>query len=188
VEQKIKQLSEQLGFPIIFVKSARNKRLVIRMRPFKPIRVSIPSRLPLEHAYKFVCENINQIKTKLNKIKALQENPIQQKIGALDDIDIPKSVKMLTERTKHLADKFGFKINRVCIRNQKTRWGSCSNIGNINLNIQLIRLEQEMIDYVIMHELVHRKVPNHSRIFWQELEKYIPNAKNKAAVIRKIRL
>ena len=65
----------------------------------------------------------------------------------------------------------------VKIKSQKTLWGSCSSKNNINLNINLIKLDQELIDYVILHELTHLNIKNHSKTFWQELEKLEPKAR-----------
>jgi len=64
----------------------------------------------------------------------------------------------------------------IKIKSQKTLWGSCSSKNNINLNINLIKLDQELIDYVILHELTHLNIKNHSKKFWQELEKLEPEA------------
>jgi predicted metal-dependent hydrolase len=83
----------------------------------------------------------------------------------------------LPERTRELALINGFDVGEVKVRNNKTRWGSCSVKNNINLNIHLMRLPQELIDYVIFHELVHTRVKNHSSSFWVALEKVLPGAK-----------
>jgi len=74
-------------------------------------------------------------------------------------------------RVAHLAEKYGFSYNRVFVKNIKTRWGSCSGKNNINLNIHLMRLPDHLIDYVILHELVHTLHRNHSRSFWNALDK-----------------
>ena len=63
------------------------------------------------------------------------------------------------------------------MRNQKTRWGSCSAQNNINLNVQLIRLPPALRDYVILHELVHTRIRNHGPGFWEELEKYVADCR-----------
>ena len=65
-------------------------------------------------------------------------------------------------------------VGRVTIRNQKTRWGSCSSKGNVNFNYKLYYMPQALMDYVIVHELSHRKYMNHSDLFWNEVGKYCP--------------
>jgi hypothetical protein len=64
------------------------------------------------------------------------------------------------------------------VKNQKTRWGSCSDKNNINLNINLVRLPDELIDYVILHELVHTRIKNHSHQFWEEMNKVVEDPKS----------
>lgn len=93
--------------------------------------------------------------------------------------------KILVARTKQLASLGGFPINKVFIKHQKTRWGSCSSRGNINLNAKLLFLRQELRDYVIMHELCHLRHMNHSKLFWAEVQKYIPHAKSLQKELRK---
>ena len=83
----------------------------------------------------------------------------------------------LPERTSFLSKKTGFKYNKVSVRNAKTRWGSCSGANNISLNIQLMRLPDYLIDYVILHELCHTVEKNHGKNFWFLLDKISGNAK-----------
>ena len=83
----------------------------------------------------------------------------------------------LAQRLDFLAKKYDFKFNKVALRNQRTRFGSCSYQNNINLNINLMKYGFDEIDYVLIHELVHTKIKNHSQAFWNEVEKYCPNYK-----------
>ncbi len=85
--------------------------------------------------------------------------------------------RYLADRLSYLAKKYGFSYQKLSLRNQKTRFGSCSYQNNINLNINLMNYDFDVIDYVIIHELVHTKVKNHSKDFWLEVEKYCPNYK-----------
>ena len=98
-----------------------------------------------------------------------------------EDIDRAESKRKLTRRLRHLARKYGFTYNRVFIRNQKTRWGSCSSKNNISLNIETVRLPQELMDYVILHELVHTRFKNHSNGFWAELSRLVGDGKSMAS-------
>lgn len=81
----------------------------------------------------------------------------------------------LPKRVAELANHFGFLYNQVYIKNQRTRWGSCSSIRNINLNLNLMRLPTILIDYVILHELTHLTVQNHGIDFWNLLNKLTNN-------------
>jgi hypothetical protein len=83
----------------------------------------------------------------------------------------------IIDRLHELADLYGFSFRKAFVRNQKTRWGSCSHQNNINLNVNLVRLPEHLMDYAILHELVHTRIKNHSPVFWAELEKYVPNAR-----------
>ncbi len=83
----------------------------------------------------------------------------------------------LPTRTKELAQNHNFVYENVFVKHVKTRWGSCSSINNINLNIHLMRLPGPLIDYVILHELAHTVEKNHGKSFWQLLEKVCPGSK-----------
>ena len=80
--------------------------------------------------------------------------------------------KYLPGRIAELATKLGYKFQRVTIKNNKTNWGSCSSRKNINLNLHLMRLNDRLIDYVIVHELVHTVIPNHGPQFKATMKKY----------------
>ncbi len=83
----------------------------------------------------------------------------------------------LVSRLDFLSKKFGFIYQKIALKNQKTRFGSCSYQNNINLNINLMNYDFDVIDYVLIHELVHTKIKNHSDVFWKEVEKFCPNYK-----------
>jgi len=83
----------------------------------------------------------------------------------------------LIPKTRLFAQKYDLNFNRISIKNAKTRWGSCSSKNNINLNLNLMRLSEELIDYVILHELAHLKHQNHSADFWKFLGTLIDNPK-----------
>jgi len=80
----------------------------------------------------------------------------------------------ITKRTHEIADKLGFKFNRIVIKNQKTRWGSCSSGNNLNFNLRLMMTPTEAIDYIIIHELCHLTHMNHSKQFWSLVGKHCP--------------
>jgi predicted metal-dependent hydrolase len=94
----------------------------------------------------------------------------------------------LPERLAYLSDLTGLRYSRVSIRTQKTRWGSCSARGNINLNDRLILLPPQLADYVMVHELCHTRVLNHSPAFWALVEQHCPDYKIQQRELRRARL
>ncbi len=76
----------------------------------------------------------------------------------------------LPRRLKTLAAQHGFSFNKVTIRDNRRNWGSCSSGNNISLNLQMMKLPEELIDYILLHELVHTEVKNHGPRFWQRLD------------------
>jgi len=151
--------------------SNRAKRIIIYIRKNNEVRVAIPKNINIDNAKEFVLSKTNWIKKTQKKIS--------KKI-VLDYSNINKKLakKILIERLNKISIDTGLLYNKVSIKNQKTRWGSCSSLNNINLNINLINLPLRLIDYVIFHELVHTIEKNHSRKFWNLLNKYLPEAQN----------
>jgi hypothetical protein len=78
--------------------------------------------------------------------------------------------KILPPRLTELAQKNGFQFSKLTIRNNKRNWGSCSARNNISLNLQMMKLPEELIDYVLLHELVHTRIKNHGPLFWEKLD------------------
>ena len=83
--------------------------------------------------------------------------------------------KILPPRLQILAEKYGFKYQKVTIRNNKRNWGSCSSKNNISLNLQMMKLPDNLIDYILLHELVHTDIKNHGEKFWKKLNSITNN-------------
>ena len=86
-----------------------------------------------------------------------------------------RALKYIPERVRLYAPKVGVTYGRITIRNQRSRWGSCSAKGNLNFNCLLMLMPEEVIDSVVVHELCHRKEMNHSQRFYAEVLKVFPN-------------
>ena len=86
--------------------------------------------------------------------------------------------KIIARRTEYYSSIFGYKYNKITIRNQQTRWGSCSGRNNLNFNWRLIMAPLNVIDYVVVHELSHIEEKNHSRRFWDKVSNVMPDYKN----------
>ncbi|WP_324716047.1 SprT family zinc-dependent metalloprotease [Carboxydochorda subterranea] len=92
---------------------------------------------------------------------------------------------VIYRRLADLAGRHGFRYRRVFIRDQRTRWGSCSNRGNLSFNFRLIMAPPEVLDYVILHELVHLREPNHSARFWAALARLCPDYRERRRWLRR---
>lgn len=99
-----------------------------------------------------------------------------------------KAREIILERLKYFSALYNFSHGRVSIRNQKTRWGSCSRQGNLNFNYRLFHLSPELRDYVIVHELCHLQEFNHGVNFWNLVAKAVPKHRELRRVLKKIRL
>ena len=157
---------------VVFSRSKRAKRLSISIKPFKPVRVAFPQRTSLRKARKYLLKNLSWTKKSLEYVRKIEKEH-ETTLNNKPKIPVTKAKTILRNRLWELADIHGFKCNKVFIRNQKTRWGSCSNLNNINLNINLVSLTQELMDYVILHELVHTEIKNHSKKYWACLDTYV---------------
>ena len=158
---------------VLFEYSKRAKHINITVKYPAKIRVAIPEGISFDKAKSFAISKEVWIKRSLNKLKLRTIIPLSK-----NPIDLEYSKSYLSKRIEGLSDKHGFKYNKVTIKKQKTRWGSCSGYNNISLNLKLIRLPSNLIDYVILHELVHTLVKNHSPLFWRSLDKYVGNARS----------
>ncbi len=98
-----------------------------------------------------------------------------------------EKARILVENRISEFNKFyNYKINRIAIRNQRTRWGSCSKHGNLNFNYKLALIPEKLVDYVIVHEICHLGEFNHSKNFWDLVEKTIPDYKTRREELMKI--
>ncbi len=164
---------------IRFIKNNRAKRIIISIKP-EFVRVTIPRRQTLNDAQKFVEQKIDWVKEHSSNMKKLV-----QKGKELPKINKDEAKMKLGKRLSELAKEHKFQYNKVSIRNQRTRWGSCSSKNNISLNMKLLHLPDQLIDYILLHELVHTRVKNHSKDFWNELETVVPNARTVDQQLRK---
>jgi len=156
----------------------------ISIKVFKRVRVAVPLRTSFDDAMEFVRLKKPWIKRHLETIRR-HETESRALADFSASIDRSKARQQLTGRLNMLAKEHGFRFNKIYIRRQKTRWGSCSRNGNISLNIKLMLLPEDLVDYVILHELVHTRVHNHGKRFWEELDKYVEKSKSKASRLKK---
>lgn len=116
------------------------------------------------------------------------DRDIQESIRNILEEYLRKEAKLyLPERLSFLAEKFNFQYKGVSIKNMKSRWGSCTSANQINLSLHLLRIPEELSDYVLLHELCHTVHKNHSAKFWNLLSTVCEEAKKKDKEMRKYR-
>lgn len=168
--------------PVLFERSAKAKRLSISVKPFRGVRVAVPRTVTFQLAEVVVRGKIPWMRRTVSRVKAMEEE--HAALASNQTFDRSRAEQILLDRLDELAIRHGFTYNRAAVRSQKTRWGSCSANNNISLNMKLAELPGEMMDYVILHELVHTRIKNHGKEFWGELDQLVGDAK---AVRRKMR-
>ena len=163
---------------IEIIRSSR-KTLAIEIRPDMRVIVRAPYQASGSYIERFISDRADWIVKHLRRmeqknrqcndalpVKKLSNNDIKE----LAD----KACACIPGRVAHFAPLVGVTYGRITIRNQRTRWGSCSSKGNLNFNCLLMLTPPEVIDYVVVHELCHRKEMNHSQLFWNEVARVLP--------------
>ncbi len=109
---------------------------------------------------------------------------IKDRQAALTEYYIKHAREIISQRVDLYASKFGFIFNSIKITKAKKQWGSCSIKGNLHFSFRLVMAPVKIIDYVVVHELVHLKIMNHSKGFWLEVEKLLPDFKKRKAWLK----
>lgn len=142
------------------------------------IRNKVLSILPHNREGLMVSSDRDKIEILVPQTWDLSTKEVQEQLQYVVTESLRDEAKnYLPERTQTLADQKGVLINAIRVKKVKTRWGSCSSKSNINLSLYLMLLPDDLIDYVILHELAHIKHQNHSAAFWNHLEDLLPGSK-----------
>ena len=165
----------------VTVIKSRRKTIAIQVNSDLSVTVRAPYGVTEKYIEEFLNKNeiwiskqVHEIKVKKKSIESRDaENITLDKIKALAD----QALEIIPARVDYFAKIIGVTYGNITIRNQKTRWGSCSSKGNLNFNCLLMLAPPEVLDYVVVHELCHRKQMNHSKAFWSEVEKVFPDYK-----------
>lgn len=178
------------------IRSAR-KTVSVEIKRDLRVIVRAPYRMSDREAERFVNEKKDWIENHLRRLEAERRQTenlpklTQEDINALAE----KAREIIPARAAYFAPAVGVDYGRITIRNQVSRWGSCSSKGNLNFNCLLMLAPPEVLDYVVVHELCHRREMNHSKRFWSEVSRVLPDFEqhrkwlrdNGAALIERIR-
>ena len=165
---------------IVVIRSDR-KSFAIEIGRDKKIKVRVPRRASKAQIEEMLKAKHDWILKALDKIE--QRNTAEareyEEAKPLSSEEVKKLKKEarnhLASLTEYWAEKIGVSYGRISIRGQKTRWGSCSSKGNLNYNYLLMLCPDDVIEYVVIHELCHRVYMNHSKRFWEKIEEFCPN-------------
>ncbi len=152
-------------------RKAKNIKLLIDRN--SDIIVTAPSWVPKIYINAFVKRQKDWITKHINTTKSNNSFVFEYPYKKYKE----KARALIEKRVRELNVSYGFAYNKISIRNQRTRWGSCSSKKNLNFNYRLLFLPTELRDYVIVHELCHLREMNHSKRFWALVGETIPNYK-----------
>lgn len=163
------------------IRRSSRRTMAIEVTAEGEIIVRAPLRMPEREIRRFVGEKADWIRKSQEKVRQRKadrdacEKLSMEEIRRLAD----RALEVLPGRVAHYAPQVGVNYGRITIRNQRSRWGSCSAKGNLNFNCLLMLAPEEVQDYVVVHELCHRREMNHSARFWQEVERILPDYKER---------
>ena len=166
----------QHPFPYEVIYSDR-KSLAIQITAQATVRVRAPKNCPAPTIDTFLYEKqawiLKHLDSASQRLEQSSEKPQISENDRKRYIQLARDI--FTRKTEYYARIMGVTYGRISIREQKTRWGSCSSAGNLNFNCLLALAPREVLDYVVVHELAHRLHMDHSAAFWQEVEKVLPD-------------
>ena len=163
-----------LPFTYQIIRSDR-KTVALQIGAGGQVLVRAPRRMTEAQIREFVESKASWVMGHLAKREQQAKQPpiTMEQIHAL----AAQAVKKIPERVEYYAALIGVRYGTITIRNQTSRWGSCTGEGNLNFNCLLMLAPPRVLDYVVVHELCHRKQMNHSAAFWAEVEKIMPDYK-----------
>lgn len=176
----LQEIELRRGGQIIYLQVIRSNRksIGLEVRSERDIRVRIPIRLSDRELKRFVGEHKDWIFEKVNLTEEWKNRRISTgapEWESLSKKELQEIKEKFISRVTYFSEIMKVSVGRITIRNQKTRWGSCSTKGNLNFNYQLYYLPDELLDYVVVHELSHRRHMDHSSAFWAEVGTYCPD-------------
>jgi predicted metal-dependent hydrolase len=165
--------------------SRRARRLRLAVHPDGNFIVTAPGNLSLAAIERFIVKQSRWVLGKMAYFQSLPRPLLSR--GARKDFLEQKDLarELVRRRIEHFNKDKTFSFNKISIRNQKTRWGSCSRNGNLNFNYKLFSLPEKLADYIIVHELCHLKEFNHSAKFWSLVESFLPDYAESRKALKK---
>ena len=156
---------------------SNRKTFGLQIKPREGFIVRVPLLATQEQVKKFIDDHKDWIEKHLKAMEERQKETASVEKLTINEIRTlaDQALKLIPERVRHYAPLLGVKYGRITIRNQRSRWGSCSGKKNLNFNCLLMLTPPEVIDSVVVHELAHLKEMNHSDRFYAEVLRVFPD-------------
>lgn len=167
-------------------KSRRARRMRLAVYCDGAVVVTTPFDLKEATAERFIREKTRWLFSKLAFYKQFGNRPIGRRSHAEYLHNKERAYDLATQRVEYFNKIYKFHFNTINIKNQKTRWGSCSKKKNLNFNYKIALLPQQLSDYIIVHELCHLGQFNHSQKFWRLVSKAMPDHTKLRGELKKI--
>jgi len=165
--------------------SSRARRMKLAIYCDGNFVVTTPKNVSESFIEQFIIRKSQWIVDKLKYFKSISGQVFVR--GTKKDYSEHKNraLILVQERIKYFNNFYGFKFNRINIKNQKSRWGSCSVKGNLNFNYKIVLLPEKLADYIVVHELCHLKEFNHSQSFWSLVAQTVPDFSDRRNKLKK---
>lgn len=167
-------------------KSRRAQRMRLAVYCDGAVVVTAPYHFNEGIAERFVREKTRWLLSKLASFTPFKARPARRRTRVEYRHNKGCAYDLAVERITHFNQSYQFKFNSINIKNQKTRWGSCSKKGNLNFNYKIALLPQRLSDYIIVHELCHLGEFNHSKKFWELVSRAMPDHVELRGALKKI--
>lgn len=181
--------NKKAGFEIAYIirRYKSSKSLRLKIYNTGKIVVTAPKRLPQFFIKKFVQSKSDWIREQLNLIETTSKVDIKKEKEDYKKYK-EKARLLVNKKLKEFNQYYNFKYNSVFIRNQQTRWGSCSSRKNLNFNFKIVFLPEHLVNYLIVHELCHLAQMNHGREFWKLVSQTIPEYQENRSELHKFKI
>jgi len=168
-------------------RNSRARKLTLTIKTGGEVAITIPRFAGEKNVERFMKEKADWILTKIEYMKTREKGSLLKKHSKEEYRKFKKSAEeLIRNRVEEINKMYSFEYDRITIKNQSTRWGSCSNKNNLNFNYKIALLPRKYTDYIIAHELCHLKEMNHSKNFWNLVAQAVPDYREIRKEIKKL--
>lgn len=168
------------------IKYSSRKTAAIQIKPEGIVLVRVPGTYSRQMVQQLVEAHSSWIEKKLSEQKQLEDKRSKSVLTEEERLlGIQKAKEIFPGRAAYYAERMSVDYGKITIKEQKTRWGSCSAAGNLNFNWKLVLAPETVLDYVVVHELAHRRFMNHSKEFYAFIGETLPDYKQSQLWLRK---